>query len=133
VPHSNKRTGPDRSWGWARNLSRERAERVLSVALPMIESGATCEDVAHELNSRLQGSPVPPPLPPGAHPATPTARDFQRGLQWLYQNQLWTARHLSGLLRAEGHGDAAAHGEDRGTGAGTAPPPVIPEPGDHRG
>jgi hypothetical protein len=61
-------------WGWARNLSRERAELIKSVALPMIAEGEGAWGITSELNSR-------------------------QGMRW---DQWWTAERLAGFLRSEG-------------------------------
>ena len=63
-------------WGWARNLSRERAELIKSVALPMIAEGEGAWGITNELNSRQ-----------GSH---------------RYADQTWTAQRLAGFLRSEG-------------------------------
>jgi hypothetical protein len=64
-------------WAWARNLSRERAELIKSVALPMIAEGEGAWGITSELNSR-------------------------QGSQWGYADQTWTAERLAGFLRSEG-------------------------------
>lgn len=89
MPHSSKREGPDQSWGWARNLPAARAERVLSVALTMIAEGASHEDVARELNSRLDRVTL----------ESIAAWDMDE----IRSNRLWTAKRVRDLLARAGH------------------------------